>query len=221
MDETPNGSIELRWMRWLEEQADPRPALQIFSQQYHFFSLHQVVAFSGLFRIVKPTDRESLALLAGVLYEELGSSNACGAHSILFERFAASCGVDVGQLPLPSAKVAPGIRWYVCELHSAFGGSSLPRALATYQFLESSAVETYGPLLQLLLRVGFAENELEFFVLHARVEVEHEKAASMMVERANFSGSDLADFDDQKALLNRAWNAFWQDLWTSCKAAYK
>lgn len=210
---------EFCWMEWLEQQSDVRPALQAFCKQYHYFSLNQVIAFSRLFSVVGPNDRNSLALLASVLFEELGLGDPKKVHSVLFERFAVACGVDLAELPLKPSHVVSGVRSYVLELHSAFGGASLPRALATYQFLESSAVETYGPLLLLLTRLKFSADVLEFFSLHATVEVEHAAAAQKMVDRAAFSAEAKAEFDDQTALLQRCWQEFWSDIWQAGRAA--
>lgn len=212
---------EFGWMEWLEQQSDSRPALRAFCKQYHYFSINQVIAFSRLFGVVGSNDRNSLALLASVLHEELGSGDPKRVHSVLFEKFAVECGIDVTELPLSPSNVVPGVRSYVLELYSAFDGLSLPRALATYQFLESSAVETYGPLLKLLARIGFDADALEFFALHATVEIEHAAAAQNMVKRAGFSGEDSAAFADQKALLSKTWSAFWRDIWTNCRAAYQ
>lgn len=202
---------ETVWMNWLSRRRDPLPALRTFSRHYHYFSIHQVTAFSRLFQALPVTERESLALLADVLHEELGRGRPDRVHSILFERFAHAVGVDVSTLPLASSVVAPGVRWYVAELELGFGGGSLAAALATYLFLESSAVQTYPPLLALLRSFGLGEADLEFFSLHAAVEVEHAEAAQAMVRRAGLSPGDV-EFNEQTALLRQVWERFWVDI---------
>jgi len=213
-------SIEREWINWLRTLPDPLPALRTFTRHYHYFSLNQVVAFSRLLAALTPTDRESMTVLAQVLFEELGEGKLQSVHSILFERFSKSVGIAGVELPLSPSQVLNGVRWYVCELELAFGGSSLPRALATYCFLESSAVATYPPLLEALRAQGFSEGDLEFFVRHATIEVEHAATANRLVERANLSGEQGIAFDDQLRLLEKCWRAFWEDISKACQQAY-
>lgn len=212
--------VEQDWMQWLKTLTDPRPALQAFGRQYHYFSLNQVVAFSRLLSTIPRTDRESMALFAEVLYEELGTGKLSAVHSVVFERFAKATGIDTGELPLSPGQVIDGVRWYICELEMAFGGNSLARALSTYCFLESSAVKTYGPLLETLRSLGFSDLDLEFFVQHAKIEIEHAKAAQSLVERAKLSDEQKLDFNDQSRLLDRCWIAFWKDMRKVCELAY-
>ena len=213
-------SVEQQWINWIRSLSDPIPALRAFARHYHYFSLNQVVAFSRLLGVIPPTDRKSMAVLGEVLFEELGGGEFDSVHSIVFERFAKRVGLNVDELPLTPSEVAKGVRWYVCELESAFGGRSLARALATYCFLESSAVETYGPLLEALRAHRFSEDDLKFFVLHSQIEIEHSKAAHQLAEQANLSAADKIQFDDQTRLLTKCWRAFWEDIWEVCRKAY-
>ncbi len=210
---------EQDWIEWLGTLKDPHPALRAFSKSYHYFSLHQVIAFARLFQAIPFCDRKSLAMLADVLHEELGRGSEKRVHSVLFERFAAAVGVDVSTLPLAEADVLPGVLAYVHELETAFGGKSLPYALATYQFLESSAVETYGPLLARLRSLGFSEDDLEFFALHAEVEVEHAQSARDMVERQRFTTQELEQYHGQLERLQGLWNQFWSDIISASRQA--
>ena len=213
-------AIEQDFIDWLRDLPDPLPALRVFARHYHYFSANQVVAFARLFTVIPRADREALAVLAEVLYEELGNGKKDDVHSVLLEEFAAAAGVSIQELPLPPGQVADGVRWYVCELEMAFGGRSLPRALATYCFLESSAVATYGPLLDVLRATKlFTESQLTFFARHATIESEHAAAAQRLAERARLSAADRAEFDDQWALLRRSWAAFWRDIWDAARKA--
>lgn len=213
-------SVEQQWIKWILSLNDPIPALRVFARHYHYFSVNQVVAFSRLFGVIPPTDRRSMAVLGEVLFEELGGGKYNSVHSIVFERFAKQVGINVDELPLLPSAVVDGVRWYVCELKVAFGGDSLARALATYCFLESSAVETYGPLLEALRAHHFSEDDLEFFVRHSGIEIEHSKAAYHLAERANLSAAEKIQFDDQTKLLEKCWRAFWEDIWEACRKAY-
>ncbi len=216
-----DASVEHQWMQWVVKSSDPRFAIRTFAKHYHYFSINQVVAFSRLLATIPRTDRESMALFAEVLFEELGSGKHNLVHSIIFERFAKAAGIDPGELPLKPGQVAPGVRWYVCELEMAFGGNSLPRALATYCFLESSAVATYGPLLETLRSLGFSETELDFFIRHSEIEIEHSKAAHQLVERAHLSSDQMIEYHDQTLLLDKCWKIFWTDIWKECQEARK
>ena len=206
---------EMAWIGWLAGLDNPLAALRAFSRQYHYFSMNQVVAFSRIFATIPATDRTSLALLSKVLFEELGEGRPDRVHSVLFERFARAVGTDIARLPISEGDVVPGVRDYVGELRAAFGGP-LPRALAAYLFLESSAVETYGPLLQALGTFGIADEDLEFFAIHAGLEPEHAAAAASMVERAGLSGAARDAFDDQTARMGERWARFWIDIHAAC-----
>lgn len=204
-------SAEREWLVWLAEQPDPIPALRLFATHYHFFSLRQVIAFTGLFRRVSPTDRESLASLGEVLHEELGGGNPRQVHSILFERFARAVGVDIDRLPLSEHVVAPGIRAYVDTLFEIFDGESAAAACAAYVFLESSAVETYQPLLATLTSLGIHPDALEFFARHAQVEPGHKEAAEAIAGRY-VDDTTRADYEATIARLAAKWNGFWRSV---------
>ncbi len=201
-------SVEQEWLHWVASCPDPWPALREFARQYHFFSIRQVIAFTGLFRRVSATDREALASLADVLHEELGAGDPAQVHSALFQRFAASVGVDPAELPLDEAAVAPGVRAYVAALHEAFDGPSPAGACAAYVFLESSAVETYGPLLETLRGIG--ATELTFFERHATVEPDHKAAAEKLAARYREASSD--DYEATLRRLGQKWDGFWHSI---------
>ena len=207
MEATPEAS----WIEWLRTASDARAALRAFCPHYFYFSRRQVVAFSGLFKQVDMLDRESLATLAETLHEELGQGQANRVHSTLFERFANALGLDLEDLLLEPERVLPGIRAYVDELDRAFAAGSRAEALATYVFLESSAVDTYAPLVSTLLEIGFTPEEVEFFSLHAGVEPEHAAAADAMLRRYGLSADDPVVREQQEKLA-RLWNLFWTEI---------
>ncbi len=209
---------EILWLEWMKQQDDPFPALKVFSENYHYFSIHQAVSFSRLLTVVDPYDRESLVFMADMLHQELGGGKQNRVHSVIFERFAKAVGVDLTKLPLAADQVVEGVRWYACELDKGFGGS-LPCALATYQFVEGSGVDTYAPLLDILRDMNISEEDLEFFTLHAEVEIDHTAIAANIVKRARetFTPEQNQVFDTQKWLLQRAWEQFWGDILLACK----
>lgn len=204
---------ERGWIDWLRGlSSDKRKiALATFCPHYHYFSVHQVIAFTGLFRRISPLERETLAMLGDVLHEELGRGDPTQVHSVLFERFAASTGVNIIGV-LPRDEVAPGVRAYVTELERAFMHASMPEAIAAYQFLETSAVETYGPLLEALTDFGFNAKETKFFALHAQVEVEHAAAAEEMFERQEFAKHDEDLHRRQLRVMADLWDEFWASI---------
>ncbi len=211
-------SAEREWLAWLSAQPDPLPALQIFACHYHFFSLRQVIAFTGLFRRVSPVDRESLASLGEVLHEELGAGNPRQVHSILFEKFARAVGVDVDRLPLSEHAVAVGVREYVDALFEAFDGGSPATACAAYVFLESSAVETYEPLLATLTTLKIHPDALEFFARHAQVEPGHKEAAELLAARY-VDDTTRAEYDATISRLGAKWEHFWRSIADVTRAA--
>ncbi len=211
---TPEG----RWISWLGQTSDAEGALQAFCPHYFYFSYRQVVAFSGLFTKVDPLDRESLAMLADVLHEELGRDDPEQVHSRLFECFAASVNVTPADLRIDPEQVLPGVRAYVAELERAFGHGSRPEALAAYLFLESSAVDTYAPLVKSLLALGYGDADVEFFERHAGVEPEHAAAAEEMMRRHGLSEEDAA-VRAQTQRLALLWREFWEQIDGHCRRA--
>lgn len=210
---------EVEWIAWTATQPPDarRKVIQLFCQQYFYFSTRQVIAFSGILRVIDPFNREALAELADVLHEELGRGNAQRVHSVLLERFAQAAGLSPADLRIDKQAILPGVRGYVDELTTAFS-SSLPRALAAYVFLETSAVETYGPLTQLFETCEYGEEELEFFRLHATVEVEHAETASRLMDSHVLNPRERSEANDQTGRLADCWNAFWSDILEASKA---
>jgi pyrroloquinoline quinone (PQQ) biosynthesis protein C len=199
-------------IRWMAAQPEPRTVLAKFAQHYHYFSIHQVIEFTGLFRAVAADDRDSLAELSSVLSEELGGGDPKAVHSRLFERFVSATGVDVATLPLASEKVAPGVRAYIDALHESFYELSPVEAFAAYVFLEASAVETYAPLLAALRGTGlFTEDDLVFFIRHAEVEPGHQRSAEDLAAHY-VTAADREVFDARIALLREKWDGFWTSL---------
>lgn len=212
-------SREREWIDWVQVQLPEtrQRALRLFCQQYFYFSTRQVLAFSAIFRVIGPDDRDALSELADVLHEELGRGKADRVHSVLLERFASAAGLSASELRPKQQGILPGVRRYVDELAAAFS-SSVPRALAAYVFLETSAVETYGPLTKLFEACGYRESDMEFFQLHAKVEVEHAATAARLRNRYDFGASDLAEADEQTRRLSEAWTAFWSDILEASKS---
>ena len=217
---TVTSAPEARWIAWLKTTPDARKALRAFCPHYLYFSKSQVIAFTGLFKQVDPLDRDSLAMLADVLHEELGRGTRESVHSVLFERFAIALGVTSSDLHIDASQVLPGVRAYVAELDRAFSTGSRSEALATYLFLESSAVQTYGPLLESLLAIGLPPYDVEFFRLHAGVEPEHAAAAEAMLARHGLSVSDLS-VATQIATLTGLWHSFWSEIDDACRRAVR
>lgn len=202
---------ELRFLEFLSRSAAPRPALACFAPHYHFFSLHQVRAFSQIFRVLPAHDRDALALVARVLHEEMGAGVASEAHSRLFERFANTVGFD-RPLPVPEQQVCAGVIRYLRELESAFG-ATLGRALGAYVFLEESAVATYPRFLDAIRAAGIDDDHAQFFVVHAELELHHARAARGLADRLLPSlGSEREAFDLERAALAEAWGGMWRDL---------
>ncbi len=213
-------SMERKWMEWLLNHRDESAAaLRIFAANYHYFSLHQAISFATMFSVILPTDRDALSMLASVLYDELGRGEAGQAHSILFERFAVAVGVDACALPLKEGEVLDGVRGYVEALREGFGRGSLPRALATYVFLEATAVETYAPLLQVLRELGFSEEALQFFSLHTVVEPQHAAASKALVARQRLSPAQHEKYENQGLILKQCWEKFWEDIYQASAGA--
>jgi len=208
-----SAGAETAFIHAVAHNENPIRALRAYAEQYHFFSLHQIRAFAGIVAHIPATDRAALSIVASVLHDELGRGIAADVHSVVFERFAASIGVDVRRLPLPETRIIDGVRGYVAELFDAFGPrSTLPRALATYVFLERSAVQTYAPFLAMLRQLGERDMDLTFFELHAVMEIEHEQAAADLANRYLTSREAAKQGQGQMRRMEDAWQSFWVNM---------
>jgi pyrroloquinoline quinone (PQQ) biosynthesis protein C len=136
-------AAELEWMSWVGKLPDPVPAIREFAVQYHYFSVHQIVAFSRALSSLAPMKKRALSRVASVIVDELGPADRDEAHSTMFERFAISVGVPSAELPAPGGRVHRNVRAYVKALEAAFSSGSAANVLGAYLFLEASAVQGY------------------------------------------------------------------------------
>jgi pyrroloquinoline quinone (PQQ) biosynthesis protein C len=199
------------WLDLLKNHNNKKTILTSFCKNYYYFSLHQIRAFSRIIKLLPADDSQSLSMLASVIHDEFGNGLPEKAHSNLFKKFALS--VDQGlRLPTEEGQIVFGVRKYVNDLWDSFDGDSLPKALAAYVFLEKSAVAFYPKILNILNSYPDVSNDLEFFHLHATLEVEHEKAAHELVTQQKFSLVNQLAFEAQLEYLKRSWEEFWHDI---------
>lgn len=208
------GTAEGAWLdHFAKSNDDTRAsALQLFATQYHWFSLHQVVAFSRMINTVPVTDRETLSNLASVLYDELGRGEASAVHSVMFERFASSVGVDVSDLPISADGVLPSIHDYIVQLDTFFS-SDVESACAAYQFLEASAVKSYGPLAAAFSYLGNAS--IEFFIIHSELEPTHLAESTKIFDRL-VPMNDRSRSNEVTLALASTWDRVWEELVEFC-----
>lgn len=207
-----SGNTEERFFTCLKKSKDPKTILQIFGKQYHYFSLHQIHAFSGIFRIFNPEERNITTALSEVVYEELGEGNPNKAHSVILERFLSEVGVNCAELPINMIDVVDGVLKYIDELYAAFWGENRTVALATYCFLENSAVKTYPAIKTVLKNIGISLKGREFFEIHSLLEVEHAAVAQNLATTMITSPNEIECFNDQITKLNQIWKLFWEDM---------
>ena len=202
------------WLNHIETCKNPTKSLRVFCNNYYYFSLNQVLAFSKLLSLISPFDSETLAILAQTVFDELGCGDPTAVHSVLFARFMCSVGIKPDNRPTANT-VLPHVKNYIDELHKAFSGPSLPKALASYVFLEKSATESYKPLYDTISMAlpNLSANDLEFFSMHALLEPEHEKMARLLVEKQQFNQEQRHEYDKQFAHLASCWDMFWQDIY--------
>jgi pyrroloquinoline quinone (PQQ) biosynthesis protein C len=204
---------EQTWIQWIRETENPSEGLRQFAAHYHYFSVHQITSLTKLVQLLSPTDAQSLAELGQVIFDELGEGDARHVHSVMFQRFARALGVDPALLPLQSADVLPSVRAYLEALDTAFSGPDLGRAIGAYVFLERSAVRLYQPLLEALAGAGVPHEALEFFRVHAEVELRHSGTAEALVLRLCPAQAPIREsFDAELEHLAALWNAIFRDL---------
>ena len=208
-------TAEIEWIARLEKCGNPMAALRIFACQYHYFSLHQIIAFAKIISLIPPLDAASLSEVGKVIYEELGEGQADRVHSVLFREFAVAVGVGRDALPIDAKVVCPAILKYLHALNDAFQNGPLPKAIASYVFLEQSAVRTYDPLLASLQKLQIDANALRFFEIHTIVEREHAGAADRIARDYHLSTGDSL-FGGQLDYLDSLWQQFWLELTDRC-----
>lgn len=196
----------------LNQSPNKRLALQGFCSQYHYFSLHQIQAFSEILSYFPAHDRVSLCELAKTVYEEMGSGHPEKVHSLLFEKFAYACGMDPSLFPIKNELILPEIKEYISALRDSFSSRNVPRALSAYVFLENTAVDMYPLFYTELKKLDFSDEALEFFSEHAYLEPHHLETAQKLVERQNFTQEDWAIYHAEQRVLSEAYANFWKAL---------
>lgn len=192
----------------VRDRRDPR--LAHWAKSYHFFSVCQARLLALVVGTLSMTDYASLSEVTKALYEEYGSGNAEAVHSRLFARFGAAVSLDAHLLPVPRAEVEPGVVRYVDAIEAGYRSSDLAVMLATYCFLERSAVQSYPLMLRRLEALGFSSGDLVFFSTHVVQEAEHDAGAYQMAGRLVQTGRDEQAFGGQLRRMQEAWTSFWQ-----------
>lgn len=186
-----------------------------YCEQYYYFSQRQIIAFSKILSLFPLDDTRALSLVASVIHDELGESNPNRVHSRLFKNFAENF---TRSLPIGDERIVDGVKDYIRVLDDSFSKGPLAKALAAYQFLEKSAVETYAPLLNIFRRCfrNLTEEDLLFFSVHVEMEPNHEQSAAELIKHYNFSGEDKEIFDIHFDTMAKKWDKFWVDITGYC-----
>ena len=185
------------------------PALARWAPQYHFFSVSQARLLGLVVGALDMRDYDSLVEVTKALFEEYGSGERDAVHSRLFARFCAALGLDTAQLPLAPRDVLPGVLGYVQAIESGYLSKEPGVMLATYCFLERSAVLSYPLMLERQQALGFTPQELIFFSTHVVQEAGHEQGAFQMADRLLRSSQDARGFTHQVDRMQQAWTCFW------------
>ncbi len=185
------------------------PALARWARHYHFFSVSQARLLALVVGALDMRDHDSLVEVTKALFEEYGSGQRDAVHSRLFARFCAALGLDTAQLPLPSRDVLPGVLDYLQAIETGYRSTEPGVMLATYCFLERSAVLSYPLMLERLQALGFTPEELIFFSTHVVQEAGHEQGAFQMAGRLLRSAQETQGFKRQVERMQQAWTRFW------------
>lgn len=192
----------------LRHRRDPR--LAHWAKNYHFFSASQARLLGLVVTAIPTTDHRSMVEVTKALYEEYGSGNAEAVHSRLFVQFCIALGLRAELLPIARSAVEPGVLAYLQAIEAGYRSSEPAVMLATYCFLERSAVLSY-PLMQARLHeLGFSQSELVFFSTHVVQEAQHDMGASSMAQRFIRVPSEQRAFDFQLWRMQGAWERFWR-----------
>ena len=186
------------------------PGLQRWATSYHYFSVAQAKLLGLMVQRLAMTDYRSLAEVTKALHEEYGSGKSEAVHSRLYARFCEAIGLRAERLPVARADVEPDVLAYLNAIEAGYRHAEIGNTMATYCFLERSAVLSYPLMLRRLGEIGFSAAELIFFSTHVVQEAEHDEGARHMAQRLIRSPREQQNFVDQLHRMQRAWSNFWQ-----------
>lgn len=200
-----------------ESTDNHQAALSVYCNNYYYFSLHQIHAFCQILTLIPAHDRLALAPMAEAIADEWGNGNPDKTHSALFEKFFKAAG-----LPIPSIQaeheIIPAIKDYINVMRENFNPatSNEAKSLATWLFLEKSAVDVYQPLLNSFRKMGiFTEDDLEFFTLHAVLEPEHYQEVINILAYKMFNEKEKNEFYEEYKRMGKHWVNFWEQVFIS------
>jgi pyrroloquinoline quinone (PQQ) biosynthesis protein C len=208
LDELGVPEAEERFFDALRDRGDP--ALAHWARSYHFFSLSQARLLALVVGALPATDYQSLAEVAKALHEEYGSGDADAVHSRLFARFCEALGLPPEDLPVPHQQVEPGVLQYLQAIEAGYRSGDPGVMLATYCFLERSAVLSYPLMLRRLQALGFSAADLVFFSTHVVQEAQHDQGAQQLAQRLVRTPGEAQGFVRQLQTMQQAWAGFWQ-----------
>jgi hypothetical protein len=208
LDKLDLPEAEERFFAGLRGRQDPN--LARWATSYHYFSISQAKLLPLVVKRLAMTDYRSLSEVTKALYEEYGSGKAEVVHSRLFARFCEALGQRADRLPVPRADVEKEVLYYLDAIEAGYRSADNGVMLATYCYLERSAVLSYPLMLRRLGELGFSASDLVFFATHVVQEAEHDQGANQMATRLIRSSREQQDFVDQLHRMQRAWSNFWQ-----------
>lgn len=201
-------TAEERFFDTLQRRDDP--GLVHWARNYHFFSVSQAQLLALVVGAMPATEYRAMTEVTKALYEEYGSGDVEAVHSRLFGRFCAALRLSPGLLPVPRRAVEPVVLGYLQAIEAGYRSSDASAMLATYCFLERSAVLSYPLMLRRLQDLGFTAAELVFFSTHVVQEAGHDQGALRMAQRFVRTAREEQRFARQLRLMQQAWSRFWQ-----------
>lgn len=203
-------AAEERFFAGLRNRQDPQ--LSHWAQNYHFFSVSQAKLLALVIEAMPVTDYRSMTEVSKALYEEYGSGEVEAVHSRLFARFCVALGLDSSALPAPRNAVEPGVLHYLQAIEAGYRSSDSAVMLATYCFLERSAVLSYPLMLARLQELDFTADDLIFFSTHVVQEAGHDLGALEMAQRFIRTSRERQFFELQLLRMQGAWERFWMSF---------
>lgn len=207
VDKISTPDAENEFLAGLRSQSDPR--LVEWARNYYFFSVHQARHLAFVIRALDPLDGSNLTEVVKAIFEEYGSGQASTVHSVLFGRFAVSAGVPRVRLSASRAGISDAVLAYVDEIENAYCCADIARVLGAYAYLERSAVLSYPIMSRTFRRLGFKDEDLEFFDVHVVQEAGHDEGATKMTVRYIDSSDRLVKFGEQIERMHALWTRFW------------
>lgn len=202
------------WVRFRKGDLTSRQ-LQLFGGQYY-----QHVKRTRLYAaaVLSRTPVESIqAAIASVLWDEYGNGDPDQTHPAQFRKLLRALGLPEDQWdvqPLPELEIYSDVHFRLCTDHSVWAGLGVVGVA-----MELPIPTLYQYLIEGFVRSGLKEADLEFFIRHGPMDVQHADLLLQSIipqltaeaDRKAFRWGALRSMDARHGLMNGLYRTLWNE----------